>query len=201
MGVQSMWSSYFEAEILEEGDHEKRGLGNTGVALVRKNGQEKTSRWIGVDLDGTLAKSIVAQTGDEIGAPIDPMVQLVKKWLVQGEDVRIFTARVNPNQGPYDALRARRHIEARCQHQLGQILPVTYEKDWDMALLFDDRARQVEHDTGRVLGGDLRKDLKTHRNAIRQAKTDKSRIVGQAEVIAKNGEQIDGLIAQRCSNR
>jgi hypothetical protein len=43
--------------------------------------------------------------------------------------------------------------------------------------------------------------LKTHRNAIRQAKTDKSRIVGQTEVIAKNGEQIDGLIAQRCSNR
>jgi hypothetical protein len=62
MGVQSMWSSYFEAEILEEGDHEKRGLGNTGVALVRKNGQEKTSRWIGVDLDGTLAKSIVPET-------------------------------------------------------------------------------------------------------------------------------------------
>ena len=34
--------------------------------------------WIGVDLDGTLAKSVKAQTGEEIGAPIGPMVQLVR---------------------------------------------------------------------------------------------------------------------------
>ena len=123
-------------------------------------------RWIGVDLDGTLAKSVVAQTGDEIGPPIHPMVQLVRAWLAQGEDVRVFTARVSPNQGPHDAIRARRHIEAWCQHYLGQILPVTYEKDWDMTLLFDDRARQVEHDTGRVLSSRLRTDLKEHRNAV-----------------------------------
>ena len=96
----------------------KRGLGNTGVGLVRKNGQEKTPRWIGVDLDGTLAKSVVAQIGDEIGPPIDPMVQLVKEWLAHGEDVRIFTARVNPYRG-IDAIRARRQIEAWCQHHLG----------------------------------------------------------------------------------
>ena len=110
-------------------------------------------------------ESVAAQAGEEIGPPIYPMVQLVKEWLAHGEDVRIFTARVNPNQSAYDAIRARRHIEARCQHHLGKILPVTYEKDWDMALLFDDRARQVEHDTGRVLGGHLRKNLMAHRNA------------------------------------
>lgn len=33
-------------------------------------------------------------------------------------------------------------------------------------LLLDGRARQVEHDTGRVLGGCLRKDLKALRNVI-----------------------------------
>ena len=120
--------------------------------------------WIGVDLDGTLAKSVVVQTGEEIGAPIHPMVQLVKRWLAHGEDIRIFTARVNPRQG--DAVRARRAIEAWCERYLGQILPVTYEKDWDMVLLLDDRARQVEHDTGRVFCGHPRKDLKSYRYAI-----------------------------------
>ena len=106
--------------------------------------------WIGVDLDGTLAKSVAAETGEEIGAPIHPMVKLVKHWLALGEDVRIFTARVNPNHQQGDLVRVRRAIEAWCERHLGQILPVTHEKDWDMVLLLDDRARQVEHDTGRV---------------------------------------------------
>jgi hypothetical protein len=77
-------------------------------------------------------------------------VQLVKAWLAHGEDVRIFTARVNPNNPQIDAVDARKAIEVWCELHLGQILPVTYEKDWDMLLLFDDRARQVERDTGRV---------------------------------------------------
>ena len=121
--------------------------------------------WIGVDLDGTLAKSVVAQTGEEIGPPIHSMVQLVKEWLAHGEDVRIFTARVNPNRVAFGAIRARRHIEAWCEHHLGEILPITYEKDWDMALLFDDRARQVKHDTGRVVGGPLRAITRSIENA------------------------------------
>jgi hypothetical protein len=136
----------------------KRAPGNN------EDAERRTRGWIGVDLDGTLAKSVAAQTGEEIGPPIHPMVELVKEWLAHGEDVRIFTARVNPNQGAFDAIRARRHIEAWCEQHLGQILPITCEKDWDMALLFDDRARQVEHDTGRVVGCPLRTDLKAHRN-------------------------------------
>jgi hypothetical protein len=122
--------------------------------------------WIGVDLDGTLAKSVAAHTGEEIGAPIHPVVQLVKHWLAHGEDVRIFTARVNPNHQQGGAVRVRRAIEAWCEHYLGQILPVTYEKDWDMALLLDDRARQVERDTGRVICGHPCADLKVYRYAI-----------------------------------
>lgn len=72
------------------------------------------------------------------------MVQLVKWWLARGDDVRIFTARVNPNHHQGDIVRARRAIEAWCKRYLGRILPVTYEKDWDLVLLLDDRARQVE---------------------------------------------------------
>ena len=122
--------------------------------------------WIGVDLDGTLAQSVKTQTGEEIGAPIRPMVQVVKRWLARGDDVRIFTARVNPNHHQGDIVRARRAIEAWCKRHLGRILPVTYEKDWDMVLLLDDRARQVEHDTGRIFCGHPRKDLATFSYAI-----------------------------------
>ena len=118
--------------------------------------------WIGVDLDGTLAKSVKAQTGEEIGSPIPAMVQLVKLWLARGEDVRIFTARVNPKHHQGDIVHARRAIEAWCKRHLGQILPVTYEKDWNMVMLLDDRARQVERDTGRVFCRHPREDLKAY---------------------------------------
>ena len=80
----------------------------------------------------------------------------MKVLLARGEDVRIFTARVNPNRGQVNAVRARRAIEAWCKRHFGQVLAITYEKDWDMTLLFDDRARQVERDTGRVFCGHSR---------------------------------------------
>jgi hypothetical protein len=102
---------------------------------------------------GILAKSVKMQVGEQIGIPIHPLVQIVKRMLARGEDVRIFTGRVNPNRGQINAIRARRAIEAWCKRHLGQVLPITYEKDGDMGLLFDDRARQVERDTGRVFGG------------------------------------------------
>ena len=127
-----------------------RAPGKNGPDSLPENTGRTTLGWIGVDLDGTLAKSVKAETGEEIGVPIHPMVQRVKVWLAHGEDVRIFTARVNPNCGQVNAIRARRAIEAWCKRHLGRVLPITYEKDWDMTLLFDDRARQVERDTGRV---------------------------------------------------
>ena len=114
--------------------------------------------WIAVDLDGTLAKSVKAQKAEGIGVPIHPMVQLVKVWLARGEDVRIFTARVNPMRGQVNAMRARRAIEAWCKRHLRHVLPITHEKDWDMTLLFDDIARQVERDTGRVFCCDSREN-------------------------------------------
>lgn len=98
--------------------------------------------WIGVDLDGTLAKSVKAQTGEEIGAPIRTMVQLVKWWLARGDDVRIFTARVNPNHHQGDIVRARRAIEAWCKRHLGRILPVTYE-NCNMGRLRAPRTRRL----------------------------------------------------------
>jgi len=54
--------------------------------------------------------------------------------LARGEDVRIFTARVNPQRGQVNAMRARRVIEAWCKRHLRRVLPITHEKDWDMTL-------------------------------------------------------------------
>lgn len=54
-----------------------------------------TSGWIGVDLDGTLAKYAGWVGPDHIGEPVALMLRRVKKWIEQGVDVRIFTARVS----------------------------------------------------------------------------------------------------------
>ena len=134
----------------------KRAPGNNGHFPEEREG--RTLGWIGVDLDGTLAKSVKSKAAEDIGVPIHRMVKQVKKWLAQGQDVRIFTARVNPYHRRIEALRARRAIEVWSKRHLGQVLPITHEKDWHMILLFDDRARQVEHDTGRVVVSDSRKN-------------------------------------------
>jgi hypothetical protein len=147
---QSQYDQWTEPETARRLNMRTRAPGNNGPDSFAENTERTTLGWIGVDLDGTLAKSVKAETGEEIGVPIHSIVQRVKVWLAHGEDVRIFTARVNPNRGQVNAMRARRAIEAWCKRHLGRVLPITYEKDWDMTLLFDDRARQVERDTGRV---------------------------------------------------
>ena len=94
------------------------------------------------------------------------MVKQVKKWLAEGQEVRIFTSRVNPYHRRIEARRARRAIEAWSKRYLGQVLPITHEKDWDMDLLFDDRACQVERNTGKIVGSCSSKNFGAHRTAF-----------------------------------
>ncbi|MBM5575591.1 hypothetical protein [Deefgea sp. CFH1-16] len=48
-------------------------------------------KWIGVDLDGTLAKSNKGARNNTIGEPIEAMLNRIKKWIEDGEyEVRIF---------------------------------------------------------------------------------------------------------------
>ena len=49
---------------------------------------------IAVDLDGTLAHYESGQY-PEIGDPIEPMMVRVHKWLDEGQEVIIFTARAS----------------------------------------------------------------------------------------------------------
>lgn len=107
-----------------------------------------TSGWYGVDLDGTLAH-YSGNGHAEIGEPIPLMVERVKRWLSQGIEVRIFTARVS---GDAETSRYfREKIEDWCLKHIGQKLPVTCCKDWSMITLYDDRAVHVEMNTGRIV--------------------------------------------------
>ena len=115
------------------------------------------TRWIAVDFDGTLATWDCPWPDDyrATGEPIPLMVERVKRWIAEGEDVRIFTARMDgyhPKDGPVPVHLVRKVIEDWCLKHIGVILPVTNRKDYWMKVLYDDRAFQVEKDTGRIIG-------------------------------------------------
>lgn len=102
--------------------------------------------WIAVDLDATLAYYDVWRGEEHIGNPIPDMAFRVKKWLSEGKDVRIFTARASVHsQIPY--------IEQWCLKYFGKVLPVTNVKDFAMVELWDDRAIQVIPNTGKRVDG------------------------------------------------
>lgn len=111
--------------------------------------------WIGVDLDGTLAEYTHWMGPHHIGNPIPEMVERVKGWLAAGLDVRIFTARVS-HDGTLDRIAeagtAQLAIQNWCQEQFGEVLPITNTKDYAMIELWDDRAVQVEANTGKPIG-------------------------------------------------
>lgn len=126
-----------------------------------------TKGWIAVDLDGTLAEYHGWQGPDHIGLPIPAMVARIKRWLAQGKDVRIFTARVDGGRTDYalavgtpeqleefqNIERVCRCIEAWCLEHIGQVLPVTNSKDYGLMEIWDDCAVQVEKNTGRRMDG------------------------------------------------
>ncbi len=97
--------------------------------------------WIGVDLDGTLAHYESWKGTDQIGEPVPAMLARVHKWIEQGKEVRIFTARASVSEAlPY--------IENWCQIHVGRTLPITNVKDFGMIELWDDRAVRVAMNTG-----------------------------------------------------
>ena len=115
--------------------------------------EENMKGWIGCDLDGCLAYYDEWRGENHIGEPIPAMVDRVKQWLVEGKEVRIFTARVTENNNR-DVEVVRKLIEDWSEQHIGQRLQVTNIKDYSMIVLYDDRCRQVEANTGRVIGED-----------------------------------------------
>lgn len=121
--------------------------------------------WIGVDFDGTLCFVDPNNLEEECGKPLEPMVALIKRLRKSGKDVRIFTARVSKNNFPIDhpwsdvqkSIRYQRKIVQNwCLKHIGEVLPITCEKDYYMEKLYDDRAVRVGYNTGFLLNEDNR---------------------------------------------
>jgi hypothetical protein len=118
--------------------------------------------WIGVDLDATLSYYTEWKGPTHIGKPIPAMVRRVEKWLRDGKDVRIVTARVAPDnhqskkvpEVSLAVVRATIRQWLRDNIKGGEkIKIITHKKDKDMAELWDDRVVQVEPNTGRRVDG------------------------------------------------
>lgn len=106
--------------------------------------EKKYDSWIGVDLDGTLAKHVDAKFDKEkIGEPVKRMVDRVKRWLKDGKTVKIFTARAAEKENIPPIKAWLKEIG------LGD-LEITNVKDPGMTELWDDRAVEVEKDTGKT---------------------------------------------------
>lgn len=106
--------------------------------------------WIGVDFDGTIAEYHGWEGEFVFGEPIWTMVARVKYWIQQGYQVKIFTARISDPE-------SREHMIFSIQEWLTKKaglpkLEVTNEKDYGMLELWDDRAVQVEMNTGQPVG-------------------------------------------------
>lgn len=112
-----------------------------------------SSGWIGVDLDGTLASYSGWKNGGRLGEPIPAMAERVRKWLAEGKDVRIVTARVSGRDEAEIRYETQR-IQDWTQMHFKARLPVTCCKDYAMIELWDDRAVRVEANTGRIVGDD-----------------------------------------------
>lgn len=104
--------------------------------------------WIGVDFDGTLA-TYEKGMAPALGEPIPAMVERVRRWLHQGIDVRIVTARASH---PSFTLIDKAAMREWCIQHIGIALIITSAKDYETIELWDDRVVQVETNTGRVIG-------------------------------------------------
>jgi hydroxymethylpyrimidine pyrophosphatase-like HAD family hydrolase len=111
------------------------------LSLLCEEAKPQEQPWIGVDLDGTLARDVKPYDPTVIGKVNPTMAARVRRWLRQGKKVKIFTARAtDPKAIPY--------IKKWCLDNLGQELEVTNQKDQFMVRLWDDRAYGVYKDDG-----------------------------------------------------
>lgn len=108
----------------------------------------KQKGYIGVDFDGTLATYEKYEGPTVLGEPIEKMVNRVKRWLSDGKNVKIFTARVAPDHPLAEQVQAEEAIKAWCKKHIGQELSVTCIKYSSMYEFWDDKAVGVEKNTG-----------------------------------------------------
>lgn len=127
----------------------KSAIGNNGAYDPKSNritaAAKEWAPWVGVDLDGTLAKELAEFNPKAIGEPIPAMVEKIKKTIADGKTVKIFTARMADRE---HAPRIAKLIAAYTNKHIGIPLEATCEKDPGMEALWDDKARGVEKNEG-----------------------------------------------------
>jgi hypothetical protein len=126
--------------------------GNPGAWVALDPGAEPVfvarHHWIGVDLDGTLARDDAEGhflPPYPLGEPIPEMIEMVRSLLAAGVKVKIFSARaVEPESIPIIQDWAEKHGLGR--------LEVTNQKDYDLLRYYDDRAIQMVPNQGKSVG-------------------------------------------------
>jgi len=101
--------------------------------------------YYGVDLDGTLAEYDGWKQDRSIGKAIPLMLNKVKQWISEGINIVIFTARAD------DPENVPAILEWLDDNGLSG-LEITNIKTPEMSRFYDDRAIQVEKNTGRIIG-------------------------------------------------
>jgi len=105
----------------------------------------KSTPWIGVDLDSTLAiKPKMVDGIPAIGKPVPAMKARVMAWIADGKKVKIFTARA-------DSTGAIPAVERWLKRYGFPALEITNKKDRYCTAIYDDIAVTVEKNTGRLL--------------------------------------------------
>ena len=125
------------AQDFNEGEEMRGKIVETEVC---KNG------WYGIDLDETLAYYIGPSGNTEIGPAILEIMVIAKRWLAEGKDVRLFTARAG---FPGEVEKIETWL---LEHDL-QDMVITNVKSHGLTLLLDDRVREVVGNTGIIIGG------------------------------------------------
>lgn len=120
------------------------------MELDISNNKVSTKKNIYIDLDGTVAEyqSGYAKTG-YIGYPLQPICNYVKKWINQGHNVVIFTARVDPTKSQEEIDKTVLKIKNWCEKNLGKILQITAIKHRHIDFILDDKAISLVRNTGK----------------------------------------------------
>lgn len=133
----------------------------TGLIMVDSSRLNKDI-CVAFDLDGTIAKYDKWRGIECIGEPIRENVELLKRFLEKGVKVKIFTARVSPDNkfskgsfriNPYwpsreisrkNVWNARDFVEDWVRIHIGRKLEITSDKDPSILWFFDDRSVHVD---------------------------------------------------------
>lgn len=108
-----------------------------------------------VDFDKTLAEfnlNGAEYVPGKTGNPIPKMVNRVRRWLEEGDEIIILTARMWSGKSADILALEKRGIEKFCIDNFGQIFEVTSEKSPHIDFIYDDKAIRVEENTGEIVG-------------------------------------------------